>query len=81
MVSACSFFHNFVIIITTEVDDLTSDAAYVNVAMENGKQRACVEIHRAPQEEKKPNLNITPDREKKSITVSFKRHREEEDRY
>ena len=67
---------------TAEVDDLTSDTAYVNVAMENGLQRASVEIHRTHEDDKKFHHNKkSPDRERKSITVSFKRHRSDDDKF
>lgn len=59
----------------SEVDDLTGDTAYVNVAMETGQQKASVEIHRTMDDEKPCNNNQPKEAERKSITVSFTRRR------
>ena len=58
----------------TEVDDLTSDASYVNIAMETNQQKTSVEIHRTFEEEKSAdNNNSKKEKEKQSITVCITR--------
>lgn len=56
------------------MDDLTEDMSYLNVAMDDGQQKTCVEIHRTVDDEKYNN-NTKQEAEKKSITISFKRPR------
>ena len=56
------------------MDDLTSDASYVNVAMETNQQKTSVEIHRTFEEEKSAdNNNSKKEKEKQSITVCITR--------